>query len=209
MGMGDRETIKLTPDELWQGVVVGANRRISCLFVKKDTSHYKEYKEGEEWSAEIESCCSEIAVAKWLGVYWSGGVYDKHTPESDVGSGREVRHTTYPTGRLIIYPTDKANHKYLLVTGKAPTYTFIGWMFAGDVQSVGHDHDWWTQPHSKRIPSWWVPQERLRSIQSYKETLTDEQPVVKKSNPVKGGGKEVYDKFRNEQKGGVSEPVDF
>ena len=155
--------IKLTTDELWQAVAVGASRRIACLFGRKTAQHYDD-KNGGEWSTEIESCCAEIAAAKWMDRYWSGGVFDGSAADADLPGGRQVRHTVYRSGSLIIYPEDDPGHKYLLVTGKAPGYQIVGWAFGHEVQSVGQDHSWWTEPKNKRAPSWWVPQDKLRPL---------------------------------------------
>ena len=153
--------VSLTPDELWQAVAVGAHRRISCLFGRQNPQHY-DAPDGDEWATEIESCCAEIAVSKHLGVYWSGGVFDGERAAHDV-AGRQVRHTVYHTGKLIIYPEDKPEEKFVLVTGKAPNYVIRGWAFAMDAQCKGRDHVWWTSPKNKRSPSWWIPQESLRT----------------------------------------------
>lgn len=155
--------ITLTPDELWQAVCVAAQRRISCLFGRKTPQHYDD-KNGGEWSTEIESCCAEIAAAKWMGVYWAGGIFDGKRAETDLGEKRQVRHTVYKSGALIIYPEDNPKHKFLLVTGKAPNYQIVGWLYGQEAVSVGKTHPWWTAPANKKAPSWWVPQENLRPI---------------------------------------------
>jgi hypothetical protein len=155
--------VTLTSDELWQAVVVGAQRRIACITRRKTAQHYDD-PQGQEWSTEIEACAAELAVAKWRNVYWSGGVFDAGRAEYDAGEGRQVRHTAHPRGRLIIYPEDNPQDKVMLVTGKSPVYRLVGWLFAGEAQQVGKDHEWWLKPDNKRSPSWWVPQDKLRSF---------------------------------------------
>ena len=155
--------VTLTSDELWQAVAVGAQRRITCITRRKTAQHYDDPK-GEEWSTEIESCAAEIAVARHLDVYWSGGIFAGERAEYDVGKNRQVRHTVYPSGRLIIYPEDNPKDKVALVTGKAPTYRLVGWLFAEEAQRVGEDHEWWLKPDNKRFPSLWVPQDKLRAF---------------------------------------------
>ena len=156
-------TVTLTSDELWQAVVVGSQRRISCIAGRKTAQHYDDAK-GGEWSTEIESCAAEIAVARQLGVYWSGGIFSGERAEYDVGKSRQVRHTAYPNGRLIIYPEDNPDDKVVLVTGKSPTYRIVGWLFAREAQQVGTEHEWWLKPDKKLSPSWWVPQDKLRAF---------------------------------------------
>lgn len=154
--------VTLTTDELHQAVAVAAQRRISCIFGRKVAQHYDDL-DGGEWSTEIESCCAEIAVAKWMGLYWAGGVFSGKRAEHDVGN-KQVRHTVYPNGCLIIYPEDNPDDRYILVTGKAPTYRIVGWMLGREVMRAGKESDWWKLPVKKRSPSWWVPQKCLRAM---------------------------------------------
>ena len=155
-------TVTLTPDELYQAAIVGAHRRITCLSRRKVAQHYDDAN-GYEWATEIEACCAEIALSKHLGWYWSGGVFNGNRAEHDVGN-KQVRHTVYQNGSLIIYPEDNPQDRFVLVTGKAPAYTIRGWVLGDEVMCKGKDHVWWTHPNHKRCPSWWVPQSALRPL---------------------------------------------
>jgi hypothetical protein len=162
--------VVLTPDELYQAVIVGARRRIICIFRRKNKQHY-ESPRSDEWATEIESCCAEMALAKHLGVYWTGGAFEGERAAHDVGVNKQVRHTTYPNGSLIIYPEDKPEDRFVLVTGKAPNYLVIGWCFGRDAHEKGKDHPWWTQPQNKLSPSWWVPQLELRPMNTVDDPI--------------------------------------
>lgn len=158
--------VMLGPDEIAQAVAVASRRRISCMFDRKKEQHY-DAKSGDEWSTEIESCCAEIVVSKYLNRYWSGGVFYGARAEFDV-DGKQVRHTIYATGKLIIYPEDNPDSKFVLVTGKAPKYIIRGWFYARDAIDKGEDHEWWRLPEDKLSPSWWVPQASLYDMPSRK-----------------------------------------
>lgn len=132
------------------------------MFKRNKAQHY-ESPTADEWSTEIESCCAEIALAKTLDRYWSGGVFDGQRAAFDVGD-KQVRHTVYANGALIIYPEDDPEQRFVLVTGRAPNYVLRGWLRGKDAQDKGHDHPWWTDPPKKRSPSWWVPQSALRPL---------------------------------------------
>ena len=151
--------ITLTSDELSQAVAVASRRRISCLFGRQNPQHYED-KDAKEWSTEIEACCAEMAVAKHLGVYWTGGVFNGKRAESDAGHMRQVRYTPYSTGSLILYPEDNKEHRMILVTGKSPTYTIKGWILAGR----GMKDEFWKDRSEVKCPSWWVPQSELNPI---------------------------------------------
>ena len=159
--------VNLTSDEVTQGASVAIRRRITCIFAKKRGEQHYISPEADEWSTEVEGCCAEIAVAKYLGVYWTGGVYEQKTAESDIGGTsrkRQVRHTAYSNGHLIIYPEDNPEHNIILVTGRCPTYTICGWIPIKN----GMVDEFWKEPPKVRCASWWVPQEKLNPIPSNK-----------------------------------------
>ena len=160
----------LTPDELYQALVVGGHRRITCIRGRQKPQHYSS-PNGDEWSTEIESCCAELVVSKYLGKYWSGGVFSGERAGHDV-DGKQVRCTPHPNGRLIIYPEDNPEDNFILVTGRAPDYIIRGWINGAKAISKGTDHTWWTEPTIKRSPSWWVPQEALRPMPTRDELRT-------------------------------------
>jgi hypothetical protein len=155
--------INLTSDEITQGASVAIRRRITCMFAKNKKAPHFISQDGSEWSTEIEGCCAEIAVAKYLGVYWNGGVFDKKTSESDVRSDtrpRQVRHTVHGHGHLIIYPEDNPEHNIILVTGRCPEYIICGWIPV----KYGMIDKFWKEPPKINCASWWIPQSELLPI---------------------------------------------
>jgi hypothetical protein len=158
----DAIVVCLTPDELYQAAIVAVHRRVTCLFHRQTAQHY-DAEEGDEWATEIESCCAEMVLAKHQNRYWSGGVFNGKRAAFDV-DGRQARHTAYANGHLVIYPEDKPEDKFVLVTGKAPRYFIQGWLLGREAMSKGTAHEWWLKPEHKRAPSWWVPQSALRRV---------------------------------------------
>jgi len=150
--------VVLTPDELAQGIAVASRRRISCIFGRKTAQHYDD-KNGEEWSTEIESACAEIAVCKHYNQYWTGGVFSGSRADFDAGQGRQVRHTVFANGHLLVYAEDKDEDAIVLVTGKAPEYCLAGWLYAHEAKA---NESWWRT--DARCPCWWVPQNSLRQV---------------------------------------------
>jgi hypothetical protein len=152
--------VNLTSDEVTQAATIGIRRKIFCIFAKNKSKNHFETAE-VEWSKDIEASCAEIAVAKYLGVYWTGGAFNGKTAESDVGGGmRQVRHTAYDNGHLIIYPEDNPEHNIILVTGKCPTYTICGWIPI----KYGMIDKFWKEPPKALCGSWWVPQSELKPV---------------------------------------------
>lgn len=83
---------------------------------------------------EVEHVGAEIAVARALNREWADG--DRPDPEGDVGDGVQVRHTRYPTGRLLLYSEDRDDHWYFLVTGTFPVFQVVGFLRGDAAKSV-------------------------------------------------------------------------
>jgi hypothetical protein len=118
------------------------------------------------WQFHVVGMLGEMAVAKALGVYWQGGWPELDNGSGDVGS-IQVRATTYPDGALMVYPRDRDEAAYVLVTGVAPILTLAGWIFGRDAKQERY---WCTKrPASAgggdmREPAYRVPQTELRDI---------------------------------------------
>jgi hypothetical protein len=102
---------------------VGLRRCLSCKTKGiKDKYGFKGY----GWDISVEGACAELALAKYLGVYWNGSV-DTFKNGGDV-SGLEVR-TTKNHNKLIVRKEDRHDSIYVLLTGKAPEYNIVGWEY--------------------------------------------------------------------------------
>ncbi len=159
-----RIKVTLTPDEMYQAGIVGLHRHITCVTSGRRGEHFYGKNKDHEWFTHIGAACAELAVAKHLNVYWTGGVFDGKRADCDVGN-KQVRYTTLnDPPYLMIYEKDKPFYNYILVSGRAPDFFIEGWANGGKVQEKGKDHEWWKEPKYKKGPSWWVPAGLLKDL---------------------------------------------
>jgi hypothetical protein len=92
------------------------------------------------WTEDIEGACAEMAVAKHLGMYWSGGV---DTFKAADVHNIQVRWTPSHTNSLIVRDSDANEEPFVLVTGQAPTYRIHGWLWGRQAK----------QPQYRRRPN--------------------------------------------------------
>jgi len=142
--------IVLSAAEIIHGAQAGVMRRVNNI---KNNRHQKYGADAyDAWTMDIEGALGEMALAKYLGVYWEGyGI----KAGSDV-SGDDVRTTKYSNGRLIMHPDDHDDRRYWLVTGQSGTYNIRGWIMGYD----GKHSDYWEDPQGGRA-AYFVPQSRL------------------------------------------------
>jgi hypothetical protein len=149
-----KREVTLTSSEVFLASMVGARRRIAAVYQNQSRDVFA----GEDfnWQTDIEGACAEMAVAKALGIYWSGPVNTFKAP--DVGEF-QVRHTRLQSGSLIIRPSDRDVERFVLVTGKIPRFVVHGWILAADAKK----ERFLTAPNGK--PScWMVPQSELQPL---------------------------------------------
>lgn len=145
--------VTLSPDELYQAAIVGCHRHIQCLRANSPDKNFPD-RENIRWATHIEAACSELAVCKLLGVYWSA--LDGPSALSDAGFGIQVRSTRYRTGCLILRERDSADANYVLVVARAPDYEIAGWLRGSERQ----DRHKRTNDRDPR-PYWEIPQADL------------------------------------------------
>lgn len=107
---------------------------------------------------------AEMAVAKYLDLYWAPSVNVFKVP--DVGN-LHVRSTPYANGGLIIRPKDKHGN-YVLVTGDFPVFTVVGWIHSMVVVERRDLYRW--NPRRQR-PAYRVPQGDLHDIASLRQLV--------------------------------------
>lgn len=143
-------------------VWVGAMRNIASL--RQGLRHSHGYDGSDGWSIHIEGAAAEMAVAKFLGLYWEGGV--NTFKQGDVGD-LQVRWTDKESGRLLIRPRDPLAI-YVLAVGRIPEFRVVGWfeyLSARDLRD-----DWLTDfgnPIRPKVHG--VPQFHLRDIEELRE----------------------------------------
>ena len=106
------ETIELTWYEAKLAAEVGINRCI-CSW-GKNSKHAAGYKPKDLFDTNIKAAASEMAVAKYLGIYWDGSV-NTYKEQPDLAPDIEVRLSMMTPPCLIIRPNDKDGRRYVLV----------------------------------------------------------------------------------------------
>lgn len=133
---------------------IGATRHIAAL--KRGLNGKHGCSPESAWQVHIEGACGEQALAKCLGIYWSGSINTfKHG--GDVGC-YQVRTRSRHDYELIIRPGDQQDSVFFLVTGLAPNYVVRGWIIGRN----GRQDAWW-KTHGGREGAWFVPQASLHT----------------------------------------------
>lgn len=148
--------------EILMGQTVGCHRRMESIN-RGETNKVQNKDFG--WHTDIESTLAEIAVAKYLNIYWGGHVNSFKAP--DVGP-YQVRHTQHKKGRLIIRDNDPPEEIYVLVTGTHPKYTIRGYMRGIDGMKPEYRDNPIKKPNAE---AWCVPQSVLRPIEELKQKI--------------------------------------
>jgi hypothetical protein len=153
-----RVDMPLDTYELMQAAQVGSMRRISSL---KSGLKDKPYTNGRfvpGWSTDIDGAASEMAVSKYLHLYWSGHV--NNFAGDDVLGGRQVRSTTHEHGCLIVRPADPDDALFILVVASPPVYSIRGGILGRDAKV----DQYWREGTNGEAGAWWVPQHALSEL---------------------------------------------
>lgn len=149
-------SIELSESEASICCLIGGLRRITSRVDNIVDRHSHDKEKG--WGYDIEACGAEMAVAKFLNVYWEGHVRNFHG--HDV-AGRQVRHCVREDACLIIREHDKDEDKFILVVGLIPTFRIAGW----ELGKLCKQDKWLKNPPPEREEkSWFVPQTHLRKM---------------------------------------------
>ncbi|VIO80084.1 hypothetical protein [Bradyrhizobium ivorense] len=146
--------VELSLHEVLMAAEVGLMRQIAAIKRKlPDRNGF----EGAGWNVHIEGACGELAVAKALGLYWTGSV-NSFKCGGDVGA-IQVRTRSRADYELIIRDDDRDEDVFVLVTGRCPTYEVIG-------KIIGRKgkRDEWRRCHGGRQAAWFVPHAALSAI---------------------------------------------
>jgi hypothetical protein len=147
--------VNLNKYEMVMASQIGLERKLLAIeHGHKDNHGF----EGPGWNEDIEGACGEMAVAKYLGVYWAGGMGDEFK-SPDLGDKIQIRTTPRHDGSLIVRKDAKDEHIYVLVTGEAPNFFLRGFISAADAK-----RDEFVRAPNGRPPAWFVPQYALSSI---------------------------------------------
>jgi len=110
-----------------------------------------------------EAVGSEIAVAQYFGIKNFVPTVNTFKDAADVGRRIEVKHSCYLNGHLIIRANDRPQDVAVLVIGKSPVYSIVGWMPVA-----------WAKRPKYLNPSdgnWWVSQRELLEMETLKRSM--------------------------------------
>jgi hypothetical protein len=144
---------RLTWAEMVQACDVAVMRQVQNI--KAGRHHRYGCQQADGWTVNIEGACGEMALAKLLGMFWSGAIGDLSA--ADVGH-LQVRTTAHATGCLVLHPTDKDAEIFVLMVGTAPAFRAAGWCYGHE----GKRERFWRDPTGKNRPAFFVPQKLLR-----------------------------------------------
>jgi len=118
-------------------------------------------------SAHILGACAELAVAKVLGICFSGTIGTFKEP--DLPHEIEVRCRSKIWHDLPIYEKDKDNRRFVLVTGKNPNFLVHGW-----ADGSFRKPEFWRILDRNRPAIWAIPKSRLHPIVSLMRIIHSE-----------------------------------
>ncbi len=143
--------VELTFAETLQGAFAGICRQVENL--KKNRKPYYGAGTDKDWQKHIDGCLGEKALAKYLGVYWSGKGGFRGPDVEDF----QVRTTQYSNGHLLLHREDDDDKIFWLVTGLNGIYDIRGHILAGRGKL---DEFWRDRPNDQS--AYFVPQSALR-----------------------------------------------
>ena len=153
-------TIKLNANEVLVATYIGSRRNAEACF-KERKARFPEKVVGELWGFHIEAAHSELAVCKYLGIYWGFGVNTFHVPDVE-NTNLEVRWSSRED--MKVRPDDSGI--VVSVTGKCPEYEIKGWLYTDDAKQ----EKW---KYNREPVCYFVPHNQLRPIEDLRKVVYD------------------------------------
>lgn len=147
-----KPVVTLTPSEIFDAAQVGCQRQVQNI--KNNSTPAYGSGSRNDWQLHISGALGEKALAKYLGIYWSG---KGQMRAPDVGNV-DVRTRSEDWHDLIIHPNDPDDRTFYLLTGNNGTYTVHGCIQAKDAKVK----DFWKDPAGGR-PAYFIPQSALKN----------------------------------------------
>lgn len=170
--------VMLTPSEIMSGAIVGVMRQVQNINKGRVPAHGSGNE--NDWQLHIEGALGEMAVAKALGIYWSGSLGNLSHP--DVGL-LQVRTRSKHGWSLILHKEDNDDDIFVLAAGVNGSYTLDGWIYARD----GKVEKNWKDLSKKNRWAYFVDKKELNDIS---ELVTKENCNGANSNGSMGYGRE-------------------
>ena len=151
--------VRLEWQEALAASQAGLYRTLYALY--KCNGHKYGLARGEQdLGRDVRSTLAELAVAKYLGVFWSGLAKDcKDTTLC------EVRSTPKPDNPLVIRDSDSPDDIFVLVTTEQiPALRLVGWIRARDGML-----DSYVKAPCGRPPAYFIPQSALHPMEDLRQ----------------------------------------
>jgi len=153
--MSDDIRIKLDWSEILVASSVGCMRNVQSL--RNRCKPGNSIGLDDTWTINIEGAAGEMAVAKYLQMYWSGNVGNYNA--DDVGSYNIKTNTSRKFDDLILRPTDYDDKYYILVLSFLPEFVICGWIKGADGKSPS-----WAREGTPGRPAFFVPRSKLNPM---------------------------------------------
>ena len=164
------EIIQLTDEEHEYAKGVGIKRYLHAKNNKLNNRYgQKEY--NQEY--HVRGALGELAVAKGLSVEWKNpvinGRYKEFKKAPDLPGNVEVRTVEQASHRLIVHPDDRDDARFVLAIGDVKAFLLRGWIVGRDAKKKE-----WIAAYQNYEDSYFVPQEKLRSMDELKNIIRKE-----------------------------------
>lgn len=168
--------VELTQDEMLAAAIHGVQRNLYNLA----RGAQPRYGAGtsKDWQLSIDGSLGEMAVAKWLGVFWHGslGNYDA----KDVG-GYQVR--TSGLDVLSVRTGDKDEDVFICVHGVNGRYVLRGWIYGRE----GKLPRYYGDRFNNGRPNYWIPFSDLHPMETLPGRETTKPPTPLQQLSMIGG----------------------
>ena len=151
--------VTLEPHEIFLASQVGVLRRYTSIADgMKDRAGRK-----MDFSADIDGAAGEMAFAKGMNLYWSGGNKTFSVPDVGIVEVKTARSSV----ELPVYEHIPDDRIVALVFGNMPKFRIVGWIYAKDAKKI--------VPLSNKGLGYqsahFVTEDKLRPIQELKNIL--------------------------------------
>ena len=148
--------ITLQTWEIRHAVDVAVRRQVS-MWQRQHRALHGQQQRGNNWQYQIIGALGELALAKYLGVYWDTPTFDDTTADlGDVGQ-YEVRATEHNPAHLYVHDYDR-QAPFVLAIVRQGRVKLAGWAYKHEVEQLGEYCP--TPTH----PTWKLHQDYLAPI---------------------------------------------
>lgn len=151
--------ITLSWAEVLVAAHVGVMRHVQSLRAKRRPT--AGCGDEDSWTKHIEGAAGEMAVAKYLNVYWNPSINTFKAP--DVGGYQVRTNTSRRLDDLILRPGDyKEDDIYISVLSFVPQFILCGW-----IKGIDGKRDQWLRDGSPGRPqAFFVPRSSLNALEA-------------------------------------------